>query len=170
MYQESEQPDRNTLQDVLQSVTGEEHLLRVLRDGLRSQRVAVASGDTVALEIASQAVASAALTLDNARRRREDLMQLLSGGKAVRLDTLERFAGPINGMSEARARLRIEAEAVVTDLALTQDVLQGALRAGNAYLQSLFSSVAEVTPSYLGPMSAGQSQSEAGGFLINRRA
>lgn len=153
--------------DVLQSITGERHLLRELRHALAIQRDGVATGEAGSIEIASRAVASAVLTLDNARRRREAMMGILSEGRPVRLDTLERFTGPIEGLAIARAELRHEAEGVIEDLALTQDVLQGALQAGDAWLQSLFGSMADATAGYARQAAP---SAPAGGRLLNRRA
>jgi hypothetical protein len=155
--------------EILQSIVGERHLLQLLRAALERQRAGVAGGDTAAIELASQAVASAALTLDAARRRREELMNVVSHGTPIRLDALEAYTGNIPGLAEARAALRNEAESVVADLSLTQDVLQGAMRAGNAYLQSLFASVAEASNSYSGPL-ATSGASASGGYLVNRTA
>jgi hypothetical protein len=151
--------------EVIQSVVGEHLLLERLRLALARQRRGVASGDAAEIELASRAVASAVLTLDNARRRREQMMLLLSDDAPVRLDTLEEFTGPIAGLATARAALRSEAEAVVADLALTQDVLQGALRAGDAWLQALFGAADTVGPGY-----RPQAPTGAGGQLLNRRA
>lgn len=168
MEQLAEAPVARELEaDVLQSITGERHLLLELRHALATQRAGVATGEAGSIEVASRAVASAVLTLDNARRRREAMMSILSEGRPVRLDTLERFTGPIDGLAEARAELRHEAEGVIEDLAFTQDVLQGALQAGDAWLQSLFGSMADSTAGYTRPTA---SSTAAGGRLLNRRA
>ncbi|HRX19710.1 MAG: hypothetical protein KC544_08675 [Gemmatimonadetes bacterium] len=165
MEELAEAPSRDLVADVLQSVSGERRLLRELRAALDRQRRGVAAGDAAAIEVASRAVASAVLTLDNARRRREQMMRVLSDGADIRLEHLDRVTGPIEGLAEARAALRVEAEAVIADLALTQDVLQGALRAGDAWLQSLFASVSAPAASYAPAVAAAPA-----GQLVNRRA
>jgi hypothetical protein len=170
MEELADAPSRDLVADVLQSVTGERRLLRELRGALERQRRGVAVGDPAAIEVASRAVASAVLTLDNARRRREQMMLVLSDGATVRLETLDRVTGPVEGLPEARAALRVEAEAVIADLALTQEVLQGALRAGDAWMQSLFASVTQAAPGYGGPSGAVATAAAPAGQLVNRRA
>ncbi len=165
MSQVVEHDTRDMAADVLQSVVGERVLLARLRAALERQRAGVASGDATAIEQASHEVARAVLTLDNARRRREQMMSLLSEDHPVRLDTLEQFTGPIDGLAAGRAALRSEAEAVIADLALTQQVLQGALRAGDAWLQALFGTLNETGPGY-----RPEPALTAGGHLLNRTA
>src|SRR5690606_24947056 len=111
---------RDPIQEILASTRGEQQLLRQLRLALGQQRDGVASSDPEAIELASRAVANTVLTLDAARRRREDLLRLASGGRPIRLETLEQQVGPIDGLAESRAALRQEAEAAIHDLALTQ--------------------------------------------------
>lgn len=168
MEQLAEAPTSRDLEgDVMHSIAGERMLLRALRQALANQRDGVATGEAAEIEVASRAVASAVLTLDNARRRRESMMAILSEGRPVRLDTLERFSGRIEGLAEARAALRHEAEQVIEDLALTQNILLGALKAGDAWLQSLFGSVADSTVGYARPAAPA---AHTGGRLLNRRA
>lgn len=161
---------RDAVHDIIASARGESQLLRQLRDALANQRSGVANGDPEAIELASRAVANTVLTLDAARRRREDLLRVVSAGRPVRLDTLEQFTGQVVGLAEARAQLRAEAEGVINDLSLTQDVLQGAMHAGSAYLQALFSSVVSTTPSYGDRRGAPSAQTMPGGTLVNRSA
>lgn len=161
---------RDPIQEILASTRGEQQLLRQLRLALGQQRDGVASSDPEAIELASRAVANTVLTLDAARRRREDLLRLASGGRPIRLETLEQQVGPIDGLAESRAALRQEAEAAIHDLALTQDVLQGAMHAGNAYLQALFSSVVPASTSYGDPQGRNPQPAVPGGTLVNRSA
>ncbi len=161
---------RDAAQQIVASTRGEQQLLRQLRLALGQQRDGVASSDPEAIELASRAVASTVLTLDAARRRREDLLRLASGGRPVRLDTLEQELGPVEGLKESRAALRREAEATIRDLALTQEVLQGAMHAGNAYLQALFSSVVPQSTSYGDPQRRKAQPAMPGGTLVNRSA
>lgn len=164
------EPSRDSVQDIVASTRGEQQLLRQLRLALGQQRDGVASSDPEAIELASRAVANTVLTLDAARRRREDLLRLASGGRPVRLDNLEQQLGPIAGLAESRAALRHEAEAAIRDLALTQEVLQGAMHAGNAYLQALFSSVVPPSTSYGDPQGRNPQPAMPGGTLVNRSA
>lgn len=149
-------------------LVSEHQLLLELRRALAQQRAGVTSSDPGMLEAASQAVSRAILTLDETRRHREQLTQLASGGRGAGLDQVDAVAGPLAGLSESREVLRREAQAAVRDLAETQDLLQAAIRAGDAYLQSLFASVTEATLAYApaGPPVA----QAAPGLLVNRRA
>jgi hypothetical protein len=125
----------------------EEHAQLVkLRHALAAQREGVATGSPDTVETASHRVAHAVMTLDEARRRREDLVAHLGVRGNARLDALEAHHGTIQGLADARAALREEASAVLRDLAVTQEVLQSALRSGDAYLQSLFASVTDAYP------------------------
>ncbi|HRP09067.1 MAG TPA: hypothetical protein PLL69_11340 [Gemmatimonadales bacterium] len=168
----NEMDGRDYVNDILASAEGERLLLIELRSALARQRAGVAQSDAAEIEIASRAVSHAVLTLDQARRRREDLQRLVGHGTAARLESLERHAGPIEGLAELRESLRTEAEGAIADLALTQVVLQGAMQAGDAYLQALFSSVSQVTPSYQPPASTGRPapRRQVSANLVNRSA
>jgi hypothetical protein len=147
----------------------EEHAQLVkLRRALAAQREGVASGSPESVEAASHRVAHAVLTLDEARRRREDLVAHLGVRGNARLDALEAHHGPISGLVDARAALREEAAAVLRDLEVTQEVLQRALRAGDAYLQSLFASVTDAYPATAETQAT--SVASETGRLLNREA
>lgn len=153
----------------LVSAVQEEHRhLVALRAALAAQRDGVAAGNPEAVEAASHRVARAVMTLDEARRRREDLVAHLGRRGNARLDALEAHLGPIDGLAPARAALREEASAVLRDLELTQDVLQTALRAGDAYLQSLFASVTDAYPAAAEGRTAAPAAET--GRLVNREA
>jgi hypothetical protein len=160
---------RDPVSDIVASTRGEQQLLRQLRIALEQQRKGVADSDPERIELASRAVANTVLTLDAARRRREDLLRLVAAGKPIRLEALENHVGPVDGLAEARLALRNEAEGAIRDLALTQQVLQGAMQAGNAYLQALFSSVVPESTSYAADGRAPQA-AVAAGNLVNRSA
>lgn len=146
--------------DLVRAVTQEHGLLVALRSALAHQRDGVAAGDSGAVEAASHGVAHAVMTLDEARRRREALVLGFGHARPMRLETLELHVGVVPGLAEARHLLREEAEETLRDLAVTQQVLQSALRAGDAYLQSLFASVTD----------AYHETGSAPGALVNRRA
>ncbi|MDX2208392.1 MAG: hypothetical protein SFU57_12200 [Gemmatimonadales bacterium] len=146
--------------ELVHAVTQEHGLLVALRQALARQREGVAGGDPGAVEAASHRVAHAVMNLDEARRKREALVLSFSHARPMRLETLELHVGPVPGLAEARHRLREEAEETLRDLTVTQQVLQAALRAGDAYLQSLFASVTD----------AYHETGSAPGALVNRRA
>jgi len=167
-----EDAERDYVNDILASAQGERRLLIELRAALARQRAGVAANDSAEIEIASCAVSHAILTLDQARRRREDLQRMVGNGSSLRLESLERHAGPIEGLARLRESLRTEAEGAINDLALTQVVLQGAMQAGDAWLQALFTSVSQVTPSYQPPTPAGRpaQRRPVSANLVNRSA
>ncbi len=152
------------------AIMNELQLLSGLRRALAQQRSGVATGDPATLEAASQAVSRALLTLDEARRRREQMVQLASNGRPVRLEHLESVAGPVPGLADARQALRAEAEAAVRELGETQELLQAAIRAGDAYLQSLFASVTEAARPYPQAVHAQAPARPTAGLLLNRSA
>ncbi|HEY3934495.1 MAG TPA: hypothetical protein VGL65_07725 [Gemmatimonadales bacterium] len=151
---------------ILAAMRAEAALLGELCDALATQRDGIAADDSAVIESATHRVSRAVLTLDEARRRREQLSQILAGGDAVPLDRLEESTGPIPGLAPVRVALRAAAQATVRDLALNQAILRGALRAGEAYLQALFSSVADKVPAY----TATANPRTPRGVVVNRRA
>ena len=158
--------DRHAL---LTAMRGEERLLIELCQALARQRAGVAADDPAAVEAATHQVSRTVLTLDQARRRREQLTQLLGGGELLPLDQLELRIGTIAGLVDLRRSLREAATAAVRDLALNQSILRGAIRAGDSYLQSLFASVAGAPSSYT--RAAKRTPAPAvSGVVVNRRA
>ncbi len=134
---------------ILAAIQAEHSLLGELRAALERQRAGIAADDTASIDSATHEVSRAVLTLDEARRRREQLVQLVSGGEPVGLEGLERFLGEVPGLREARRAVRAAAEDTVQALALNQAILRRAIHAGDAYLQALFSSVSGPTSHYL---------------------
>jgi hypothetical protein len=152
---------------ILAAMRTEVALLGELCGALATQRDGIARDDAPLIEAATHRVSRAVLTLDEARRRREQLTQLFSGGDIVPLERLEEESGsPIPGFAAMRGSLRAAAQATVRDLALNQAILRGALRAGDAYLQALFASVADVVPAY----TASRNPRAPAGVVVNRRA
>jgi len=154
---------------VVVALRAEEALLKELSSALTAQRDGIARDDTASVETATHGVSRAVLTLDEARRRREQLTSVLTNGDATPLENLEMITGPIAGLAAARAAVRNAATAAVRDLALNQSILKGALRAGDAYLQTLFASVGELSPGYT-PAPSSRERVAQSGAVVNRRA
>jgi hypothetical protein len=126
-------------------------LTRALRDeveqleGLRAvlarQRRGVAANDPEILDASVRELGRALLTLDEARRGRQALVSLLRGEDGGSLSDLESwFPGRVpQELIAARDAIFVAAASAESDLALNQDVLDGALQAGDAFLQCLFS-------------------------------
>lgn len=155
--------------ELVAALRAEEKLLAELSTALSAQRDSVARNDAIGIETATHLVSRAVLTLDEARRRREQLAQLLTDGEVVALERLEDLTGPIPGFVAARAAVRAAAYATVRDLTLNQTILRGALRAGDAYLQTLFASVADISPAYT-QASVQHERTATSGVVVNRRA
>jgi hypothetical protein len=134
---------------VITAIQAEERLLAELRGALERQRAGIAADDTPAIDAATHAVSRAVLTLDEARRRREQLVQVVSGGESSGLEGIERFLGEVPGLTAARRAVRRAAEETVRELSLNQAILRRAMRTGDAYLQALFSSVSGPASHYL---------------------
>lgn len=126
-------------------------LARALRDeveqleGLRAvlarQRRGVAANDRGILDASVRELGRALLTLDEARRGRQALVALLQGEGGGALADLESwFPGRVpQELLTARDAILAAAASAARDLALNQHVLDGALQAGDAFLQRLFS-------------------------------
>jgi hypothetical protein len=153
---------------LMAAVAEEQAQLVALRGALAAQREGVASGDAAVLETASHRVAHALMTLDEARRRREALVANLGFRATTGLDAVDAHFGGVPGLAAAREELRTAAAAVLHDLEVTQEVLQGALRAGDSYIQALFASVTDAYPA--AGSARGDVSAPAPGRLLNREA
>lgn len=156
-------------ESVVVALRAEEELLVELCRALADQRDGIARDDSAGIETATHGVSRAVMTLDEARRRREQMIQLLTDGDPTPLEKLEAIIGPVPGLGAARAAVRNAAKTAVRDLALNQSILRGALRAGDAYLQALFASVGEQSPAYT-PAPHPRDRSAPSGVVVNRRA
>ncbi|HEX3929020.1 MAG TPA: hypothetical protein VHW65_13565 [Gemmatimonadales bacterium] len=156
-------------EELVAALKAEERLLRELGTALGRQRAGVAADDPTAIEMATHTISRIVLTLEEARRRRERLMQLGNGGMPASLEQLDATAGAADGLAAARLALRDAAVATVRDLTINQKILRGALRAGDAYLQALFSSVSEALPAY-SPAAILPERTTARGVVVNRNA
>lgn len=158
----------HALEDLLASLETEARLLADLRDTLARQRAGVAADDVARVDAATHAVSRALLTLEEAGRRRLELIDALTGGSDSRLSEVEELLGPDARLRDVRTRLRTTAELVVRDLTINQTVLRRALRSGEAYLQMLLAPAAGPKAGYTaGPVPA---EEPARGVLLNRSA
>ena len=148
----------------------ERRAIQELRQALQRQRAAVAADDAAALELSADHVGRAVATLGEARRCRGEIMHAIAGRADATLAELERSIGrPLPGpLQDARAAVLGVAIGAAGDVAINQHVLRRALDAGDAFLQRLFSSMADPMPVYA-PQSAPRT-SESRAVLLNRRA
>lgn len=164
-------PHLDALRDhLLAAIMNERGLLAELRRALATQRASVTRGDPDTLDAASQAVSRAILTLDEARRSREQMMQLANDTRPHAAAGGPAPDGALAAVAESRQALRTEAEATVRELAETQELLRAAMRAGDAYLQALFDSVSTTTTAQPYGSPAGSPAAAPSSLLLNRRA
>jgi hypothetical protein len=154
---------------IIAAIQAEERLLVELCEALDRQRSGIAADDTAAIDAATHAVSRAVLTLDEARRRREQLVQVLTNGESGGLESLERHLGDVPGLRDARRKVRTAAEGAVRALALNQSILRQAMRTGDAYLQALFSSVRGPTSHYL-PLDGAVDAPTPSGVVLDAQA
>ena len=144
-------PDHPGRLDALRAALLREAELAVqLRDELVQQRGAVASGEPVSVDRSSEATSRLLLALDEAKRRRADIVAALTGDPAVPLDHLEAQLGQSlpPAVESARLTLRRAAADVSREASINRVVLRRAVEAGEAFLQDLFSGGEPRPPSY----------------------
>jgi hypothetical protein len=159
-------PER--LADLTRALELECRLIDDLRTALLRQREGIAADDPAMIEASVHAVGRTLLTMEEARRRRIALTTLLGVGE-VSLDELERTLGHLlpADFRAAREAVRRSAEATAREVAINQNILRRAIQAGDAFLQQLFSSVADPMPAYT-PGPAAEPRPAA--MLLNRTA
>jgi hypothetical protein len=148
----------------------ERRAIQELRQALLRQRAAIAADDASGLEQSADHVGRAVNTLGEARRNRCEIMYALTGHADGTLPQLERTIGrslpPV--LQEARTAVQQAATRVASDVAINQHVLRRALRAGDLFIQRLFSSMSDPMPVYA--PDARTPVREARSLLINRTA
>lgn len=155
--------------ELVQALDRERTLVEELADLLARQRAAVAQDDPDAVDASVQGLGRLMLVLDEARRRRIELVGDIAGDPELSLSQLERRLGnPLPPEVElARRTLRAAAEQCAREVRVNQNVLRRALESGDAYLQTLFSGGNDPSPVYVpGPRSTEPRQ----GLLLNRTA
>ncbi len=132
------------------SLRGETALVIALREALVAQRAAIAAHRADAVQATIADIGRVLQGLTDARRARGQLLHTLCGDAALPLDDLEATLGlPFPASLRAvRGDLRREAEAVAREVAINHRVLRGAVEAGDRFLQELFSSWGDSTPTY----------------------
>jgi len=144
--------------------------VRELGEVLVLQRSAVAASDIAAVNASVDDVGRLLLAVDEARRHRLAVVTELGEGPDTSLESLEPPAGTpgAGAYAAARAALRREAEKTAHEAAVNRTVLRGAVEAGDAFLQALFSSAVEPSPVYGAAEHPDRPSSP--GIILNRRA
>lgn len=128
----------------------EQQLVDELRAALTRQRDAVAGDDPDAVDASVHALGRTLLTLEEARRRRSEVVRALTGRADAPLGELEQaVGGPLpEPLVQARRGLRDAAMRTAHEVRINQHVLRRALEAGDAFLQQLFAGGADPSPAY----------------------
>ena len=143
-------------------------VLESLSEALARQRAGVAADDAAQVDAATHAVSRSLLTLEEAKRRRSELVEALGGARGGQLASLEDVLGPMPRFTEARENLRARADQVVQELAVNQKVLQRAVRSGEAYLQAMFAPDTGLSSGYASTRDP--ADCPARGVLLNKSA
>jgi hypothetical protein len=144
--------------------------VRDLGEALVQQRAAVASSDIAAVNASVDDVGRLLLSVEESRRHRVAVVGELGGSPDTSLAEFEPPPGSpgAGAYAAARAALRREAEKAAHEAAVNRTVLRGAVEAGNAFLQALFSSAEDPSPVYRA--AERQAPPRSPGFILNRRA
>lgn len=148
----------------------ESELVIQLRDELLRQRAAVAHSQTAAVEGTSEATSRLMLALDEARRRRGEIVAAMTGDAEVPIDHLEAQLGHAlpPDLESARLTLKRAAAEAAREAAINRVVLKRAVEAGETFLQDLFSGGASTPPTYGSTPSA--PPAPPSGRLLDRKA
>lgn len=164
---------RKEWDDLAATLSQEARLLDELREALLQQRAGVASNDAAVVEGSIQMMGRTLLTLGEARQRREALICRLAGQPVSSpsiSDLEELLSQPLpEDVQTARAAARRSGAAVAREVAINHHVVRRALEAGEAFIQLLFSSVADPNPAYMPSHKNGGDTSPTGGLLLNKR-
>lgn len=162
-------PSVDALVDAMRS---ERRLLEELIGIMRRQRGAVAQDDLQAVDDSVFSTHRVLVTLNEARRRRRALYQVLADRDDASIHELEEILGHrmTDAARGARDELRETAQALAHEVAINRQVLRGALSAGDAYVRTLTGQPAADAGPLYGAPSAPEPRPAAGGLLINRRA
>jgi len=163
-------PDRTWVLSGLADVLHREaKLLMDLREVLERQRRGVAEDDLALVDETVYSAQRIFRTLAEARRRRQALLELLTGDRNARLRDLEGgSAAPLPPeILLARDALHSAARLLAGELEVNRRVLQGALESGEELIRSLRGGGPR-TPGY-GPDTGGSSGPGDAGRLIDRQ-
>ena len=154
----------------LERVLGREtDAVHELREALVRQRAGVAADSTPAVHGSCDDIARILVALDNTRRHRSALLEVLVREQPPTLDALARELGDTlpARIAEAGQRLRQEAEGAAREAAVNRTVLQRTVEAGEAFLQALFTNAGAPDAVYR----PGERRDDDGsGFLLDRKA
>ncbi|MEQ9401868.1 MAG: flagellar export chaperone FlgN [Longimicrobiales bacterium] len=153
---------------LVDALVTERRLLDELLRVLRAQRSGVSSEDLEAVDDSVFAAQRILLTMQQARRRRRVLLELVAGKPDLPLGDLDQVLGPLMtpAVRAARDDLQDGARQLARELEINRRVLSGALDSGEKMIRALSGQPAEPAL-YSDPRGASAS---GGGGLLNTRA
>ena len=149
-------------EELASALDREAEVVDALRQALVAQRDAVSRHDAGSVDQTSDAITRILLTLEEAKIYRTGIV-----------DSLDPLPGPDEGLpaqqrlATARARLRDAAEAVARESRINREILRRAVETGEAFLQSIFSSVTPPSLVY-GPSERKEENAGARSVIVNR--
>lgn len=167
MEQNAPTPDRGHAIALEEALKSERNLLENLVDVLQQQRSGVAGDDLAVVDDSVFAAQRVLLTLAEARRRRQALLQLISGEDELGLGELESVLGAAwtPELASARDALQEGAKRLAQELERNRRILSGAISSGDRLIRALRG--APTTPAVYGVDA--DSASAAGALLIDRQ-
>jgi len=147
----------------------ERRLLDQLRDVLLHQRTGLSTNDIPTLDDSVFSAQRLFLTLQEARRRRRALLDLVAGDADLPLAELEDHVADLAASVRiARDRLLESARGLHRELEINRKVLDGAIGVGDQLIRAFSGS--EPAPTYSAGPDADGSASGSSGSLVNTRA
>lgn len=152
-----------------ENLRAETRLLTSLTGVLEDQRAGVATDDLGAVNESVHGAHRILLTLKEARRQRRNLLELLIGNPDVTLEEMgEVFGAKMTPeLQLAGAELQEAAGRLAEQVRLSRQILQGAIRAGDEFIRSLYG-VSTRKPIYE-PSVTADAGTVGSGLLINRQ-
>ncbi len=162
----------NKIDDLTDAFETERWLLDELGVVLKRQRDGLAANDMAVLDESVYSAQRVFLTLQQARRRRRTLLEMVAGQSDMQLAELERVLGRemTPRLGEARDELLEAAQRLQGELDVNRRVIDGAMAVGEQLLRTLVGG-SESAPVYAADPSADAKRtSGTSGSLLNTKA
>lgn len=159
------------IDDLKDAFETERWLLDELVGVLARQRDGLASNDMAVLDESVYSAQRVFLTLQQARRRRRTLLELVAGQSELQLGELERLLGPAMTpqLREARDALLEAAQRLQRGLDVNRRVIDGAMKVGDQLIRTLVGG-SEPAPVYAADSSPHEQETlSAPGVLLNTK-
>ncbi len=164
-----ERPVTHPLDDLVVTLRGETERILELKAALVRQREHVARQDPAAVAAGADEISRLLLAVDETRKQRLATVALLASDPGTPLGRLAARLNvrPTPAFERARLDLEQAAHDVQREAAINHQVLRRAVESGEAFLQSLFSSVGSGDTTY---RPEGREDAGPSGVILNRTA